>query len=193
MLLSTALGIKFADRAWAILGHGAAILTGLAAVSFVAYVMTRPGGRNRGTVGFLLSLSVFFFVVGFGLRWSAQLFPLSETLGLAAARLTVVPILLVFAALSLVLDSPDARVMPAMWRSVTIVIIGGSLLVSGVDYFSIDNRRDHGPDWLLEVEAARSRCTTSISSTAVIPTTPPGWTVELPCQRLAAPSGHLAP
>src|SRR5439155_20493075 len=104
--------------------------------------------------------------------------------GLAAARLTVVPILLVFAALAFVLDSPDPRRSRTTWRFIVLAIIGESLVVSGVDYLSVGNRRDAGPDWILEVEAARSRCAASGASTAVIATAPQGWIVELQCQRL---------
>jgi hypothetical protein len=186
VLLSAALGIKIADGAWALLGQGAAILASLAAIGFTAYVVTRPTRRSRGSVGLLLVLSVAFFAFGVGLRWSPELIPSPLSLGLADARLTVVPILLVLAAIAIVLDSPDPRWKGPMWRSIVMVTIGSSLLVSGIDYFSVGNRREAGPDWMAEVESARDRCASLGSSITVIPTAPPGWFAELPCERLLA-------
>jgi hypothetical protein len=154
-------------------------------IASAVYVATRPSFPTRPLVALAVALSGLISIISIGLRWSPIVAPLPGQLGDGAARLTVFPVLLLVFAVALVLDAPDPRVRYHLWQAVVAGVLTLGAIVIAIDFFSGENQRAAGPDWVVSASAAREDCLEQTGLVeATVPITPMGWGVRIGCQRL---------
>jgi hypothetical protein len=97
---------------------------------------------------------------------------------LYGTRYAAVPVLLLLSALIASLSSPA---LGARYRNVLVVACCLVLAPGWVLGFRFDNARAAGPQWGQQIEVAARTCARSHAYAAVIPITPPPWTIRLAC------------
>jgi len=135
--------------------------------------------RPQGVVGaFALLLAPVLFAALVYVRGTAD--PLVWTAdyqGIAGARYSVGPALLVASALAL---------LAAVWRPrpiIGLVLVALLMVVVVVDFRPV-NDRSAGPRWSEEIAAAELVCGQPDPPEVAQPNYPPGWDVRIPCSRL---------
>lgn len=107
--------------------------------------------------------------------------------GVLTPRYIAAPaMLLVAAGAYVVSESGSAWRRRAALGALALVVV-----VWGVN-FRVDNRRADGPTWTDAVQEARQACDRPSIESALEPITPEGWSVRIPCERLAPGSGAPA-
>ncbi|HME70263.1 MAG TPA: hypothetical protein VKM54_10405, partial [Myxococcota bacterium] len=122
-----------------------------------------------------------------GLHFGFYFLPVALS-GVSTSRYTVTPIMLLYALIAWGLAYGD----PVRTRLTRTLAVGILALISALD-FAPWNARAEGPRWSEGLSTARTRCNQTGSGTAAVQISPlphsrlaQGWSVEVPCRKLAA-------
>jgi hypothetical protein len=176
------LGHPGSAAVWESTGDLTLILAGLAlaALLVVCAIRAHPG---RAVSLLALSLSVLLFLaLGYQRDpFGVFMWPDGES-NMEAARYTVVPALLLVAAILIQLQYPPAHVSASRWRGARLGVLAALAVAAATSYYVGDDKRS--VKWSAEVEAARARCEQGVGqATVAIPTSPPGWSADIPCEK----------
>lgn len=174
----TLLGYEIHAKLYALAGlwvAGVAAAVLLALLGAALWTWRRPQGIT-GSFALLLALALFAALVH--VRGSADpLLWTADDQGIAGARYTVAPALMVASAVAL---------LTTTWRVRTVVgwIVVALLAIPVVVDFRPVNDRSAGPRWSEEMAAAEADCGRPDPPDVVKPRYPPGWDVSIPCSML---------
>jgi hypothetical protein len=181
------LGDRLVQGLWPLTGWWSGVMALILLAGIALYAAFRPPMRNRLPVLYAMACSgVLFFALLF-LRGTERITPEGDVLVTVGLRWTVAPILLLIAAAVMLLDDPDRRVRPTLWRGLRTVAAAVLVLLFISNYLVV-NPRSRGPSWGRQLDLAQGRCeaqgTTRIR-VPIAPDRPPGfWGMRLRCDRL---------
>jgi hypothetical protein len=171
-------------RAWTVLGWGLAFGASAASLILLGDGLSRRG-VNRRLVALAAVFSALTFAATVGVRGTSLIAPRGEDVGLAGSRWTIGPILLLALALMVVVETPDPRLPRVVWRGMQI-LLAALVSVAVALGFRPDTLRSSGPRWSTELVKARGYCGRGADAAVLLPITPGGWTVTVPCERIEA-------
>jgi len=161
----------------------------LALVGWAAVVATAllPGMQHRLTALVTAVTSPVAMVIGVYARDSSPSVLAAYAQGdrPASTRFAVVPALLLVTVLAFALDRRPLRAVPPQaWRQVGAIAVGALLVVTGMDYFVI-NDRTGGPAWSPVIVEAVLDCRAGATEVK-LQTAPPveSWQFDVPCSAL---------
>ena len=179
---SVLVGDRFLDEAWLRFGWYFA-LGSLALVGGVClYGMIRARGQRLAFMIAAVTYSGLIFTVSLFLRGSTEMRLPRDTFLLNGSRYTVVPVLLLCAALLVVAEGPP--VLGQVWLPRGVAV--GLALVTVVSFHWILPVRVYAPDWRTSVHTARRQCAETRADSVRIPIAPgppDAWYVVMPCDR----------
>lgn len=181
----TLLGLPLTELVWQWLGAALVpmAILGLALILWHLAVRSdrdaRVSGLMAAAVGILLLFSAYF------LRWLPEMRLTDDGINLGAARYLIVPSLLLLVIVAVQLDQRDLRRRIALGRA-TVAGIAWIALMYGWSFSYVNGRHD-APVWQASLDEAGKACQSDVASAAVIvPISPPGWAIRIPCARLPA-------
>jgi hypothetical protein len=185
-----ALGERLGGIAWAALGWPFLALLLACLLAGLLVGLRRSTTTARWLAAIALPTSLLLFVVSAYQRavGSEMVWPAGMHSG-NAGRYAIVPaLLLASVALALVDRTPRRRPGPGglPWSGVAVMAV---LLVGLVTSLYVRNTAVRGtPSWGRALDAAAAECASEGLAEARVPTSPPGFGVIVPCDRLSLPS-----
>lgn len=181
-----ALGERLGGLAWAHLGWPFLVLLLLSAVAGLGLGIKRSASRGRGLAAIAIPTSLVMFVVSAYQRQvgTALMWPAGDYSGVSS-RYVIVPALLLASAALALLDSSSRRGAgrERPWAGAAAVVV---LLLGIATSFSARDAVRQTPRWVDALERAATSCTRERLPEAPVATSPPGFGVQLPCERIAS-------
>lgn len=188
-------GIRLGGEAWSHLGWPFLIvLTAAAAVALaLGFRRAAPGARYLAAIAIATSLVMFVISLYQRAVGSQMIWP-EGTFNSSGGRYSIVPALLLVSAGLVLLESWLRRRSPAAkplaWP---VVVVTAVLAVAiGFSFWSRDIAARGEPPWDATVDAAASACRTEHLTDIALPTSPPGFGIQLPCDDVVSASSETA-
>lgn len=188
-----AFGQRLGGSAWAHLGWPFLIFLLVATIAGLSIGARRCGRGARYFVAIAALTSLLMFVVSVYQRavGTAMLWPAANYNG-TGGRYTIVPALLLVSAALVLIDAVERR-RSAPRRLSPIALATFGLLVGMVISFDVRDPATRGePPWNRKLDEAALVCVRENSPEVIVPISPPGFSVQLPCDRLVSPTGTLS-
>ncbi len=181
------LGVELGGSAWADWGWPFLIAITAAVTAYLVVLLLRASSsRLFAAIAIATSTAMFLATsytraLGDAMTWPAGI---HNNVG---GRYALVPaLLLMSAALALV----DSRQLSSRGRPVAAIATAAVLLVSVVTSFDVNAATDRGgPPWEESLHTARARCAAKDLAEVPVFVAPEGWTMTVPCNRLASTDG----
>ena len=182
------LGLRLGGAGWDRLGW--ALLVVLLAGAIAGFVLgfKRSTPRARWVAAIALLTSFVLFVVSLYQRAVAtpMLWPAGMHVG-NGSRYAIVPALLMISAALVLVDSSSRRQRGPFGLSLAGVGAISVLLLSiATSFYAGDSAARGTPSWNSALDRAASACVADDLSTVRIPTSPPEFGVQVPCDRIAS-------
>lgn len=183
-----ALGLRLGGLAWEQLGWFLLGLLALGAIAGLAAGLRRAGFAARLIAGLAVATSLVMFVVSLYQRAVAteMVWHGGSYLG-AGSRYAIVPALLLISAALVLIDGSSRREGAPLGLSpaglAALAVLGVSLAGS---FYAGDSAARGNPSWEAAIDAAASECEAKDLTTAGVPTSPPGFGLQVPCDRIAS-------
>jgi hypothetical protein len=188
VLDGAAFGLRLGGEAWSHLGWPFLIALMVCAVAGLAVGIKRsaPPARYLAAVAIPTSLAMFVVslyqrAVGTQMIWPAHAYNGN------GGRYAIVPALLL-ASVALVLIDNASRKHPGPsgrpWASMAAVALAVLAIAGSFDVEEIAGRG--APSWKAALKSAATACATEHLAEAAIPTSPPGFGVQIPCEQIAS-------
>jgi hypothetical protein len=183
------LGLRLGGNAWEHLGWPLLIVLVLAGIVGLLAGFRRSGAGARWIAAIAILTSLTMFVITLYERAAAEQMVWPEGIYLTdkGNRYAIVPALLLVSAALVLIDSASRR-RPApgrfAWASAATVALLAVALVTSFPARNFALRGD--PPWDAALEEAAKECTTEGVPEIAIQTSPPGWGIWLPCDRIAS-------
>jgi hypothetical protein len=187
LIAETPLGLHLAGNGWKYLGWPLIAVVAGAGLAGLAIGWRRAGSHARWIVGLAVPIALLMFVVSLYQRAVAeQMVWLSGTYNYLGSRYVIVPSLLVISAGFVLLDH-RRRAQPAGSSPARMQIaVVGVLAIAVVGSFWVRDLVIRGAPWKQALENAEHECGTGGRAEVLIPTSPPGWAIELPCSEVTS-------
>jgi hypothetical protein len=190
VVAGAALGLRLAGKGWEHLGWPLLVAILVLAILALAYGVSRSGFGARLFALIAIPTSLVMFVVSVYQRavGSEMLWPDGHYIE-SAGRYAIVPAMLLVSVAAVMLDQRSRRReeerRPA-WLAYAAV--AAALVVVAVS-FHVENVQLRGaPPWEAALDHGGEICATEAEATeAPIPTSPPGWGLNVPCDQLPSP------
>jgi hypothetical protein len=184
LVTETPLGLHLAGNGWKLLGWPLLAVVAAAGLATLVVGWRRAGPHARWIAGLAVPIALVMFVVSLYQRGVAeQMVWLSDTYNYLGSRYVIVPSLLLLSALFVLLDrrpqEQPSRPSTAHLRLALLAVLAVAVLSS----FWVRDLVIRGAPWKQAVESAERECAAG-GAEVLIPTSPPGWAVELPCTEL---------
>lgn len=185
------LGLRLGGSIWSDIGWPlliALVLAGLVGFAFGARRASQ-GPRYLAAIAILTSLVMFFASMYQRAAGAVMVWPEGLYNGIGGRYAIVPALLLICAAIALVDDSLCKRAgyRGFSWAAATTVTI--LLIALGTSFYLRDLVARGIPPWDAALKAAATACTTERLRTVAIQTSPPGFAVALPCDRISSYAG----
>ena len=149
----------------------------------------RSTAPARWVAAIAIPTSLAMFVVSLYQRAVAteMVWPAGSSFG-AGSRYAIVPALLLLSAALVLVDRSSRRagnplgLSPAGAAAVLVMAVS-----IGASFYAGDNAARGTPSWESALDKATAECSAKESATAGVPTSPPGFGLQVPCDRLGAP------
>ena len=184
------LGSLVAGERWiAHLSSTGTIEVGIASLVavLVMAMLARPGRLDRDRRVLVAGAVITAFGAYVTTVWfrgtSAVDLGVPEGVVMGGGRYSYLPVLLLFSALVVMVDSSGRRWLQVLLVAQTAFVIATSLTLA--------NPRSTGPSWTVSVRAAEAECRADPNlATATLPISPePVWSMQINCDRLRSSSG----
>lgn len=184
------LGLRLGGVAWAHLGWPLLIVLLIVGLALLAAGLRHAPAGARWIAAIALPTSLVMFVVSLYQRalGSPMLWPAGVHNG-TGSRYSIVPALLVISTALVLLDRiPLPRPRPRMpsWAGIAAVAL---LLVSlAISFYEVNPSIRGEPRWSAQLETAAATCSAEHATEVAVQTSPPGFGLEVPCDRLPSPA-----
>ena len=141
------------------------------------FVFAPAPARWLGGIAVIYAFVMFFFPLA--VRGSLEMVPFDHVWNSSGSRYAGLSILLLLSGIFIMVDA--ARFSESARR----VAVGGLVLLfvaQVVFAFPAVNPRSAGPEWRSELVASARRCRATAARIVVIPITPSGWSLFVPCR-----------
>jgi hypothetical protein len=173
------LGEPWLRDAWLDLGSALIVLLTVATVALLTALMIRSDAQGRAPAVTALAYSFAFAIAVVIGRGDVLGAPLTGHWSKTGTRYFVVPLLLLLGAVVILVDHARVSERTGRWIRSALVLQMVVLIAVG---FRVSTFRSHGPEWATSVDVVRHQCAGLPAATvAVVPLTPRGFTVSLPC------------
>jgi hypothetical protein len=191
VLDGAALGLRLGGLAWSNLGWPFLIALSLLAVAGLLIGLRRSDATGRWIAAIcvptsllLFAVSVYQRAVGSQVAWPA------DNYNWAAGRYAIVPALLLVSAALVLVDRAGKRSPDSGHRSLAGLAAVAVLALGIVTSFDMHDGAARGePEWRDTLTEAAAVCSAGRTVSVRVPTTPPGWGLELRCAEVEAASG----
>jgi hypothetical protein len=186
LIAETPLGLHLAGNAWNHLGWPLLTVLVVACITGLLAGWKRSSTGARWIAGLAIPISLVMFVASLYQRAVAeQMVWTAGTYNYLGSRYVIVPSLLLISAAIVLIDgwarrSPASK--PVTRARFAIIAV---LAIALVTSFWLRDLVLRGTPWKATVEAAAQQCEATGSGEAVIATSPPGWSMQLPCDQIA--------
>lgn len=182
------LGLRLGGIAWSNIGWPLLIALVLSSLTGLAFGARRSSQGPRYLAAIAIPTSVGMFVISLYQRavGAVMVWPEGLYSGIGG-RYAIVPTLLLISVVLVFVD--DASRKRAVHRGfswavgTTVAIL---LIALGTSFYARDLVARGMPPWDAALKAAANACTTERLRTAAIQTSPPGFAVALPCDRISS-------
>lgn len=189
ILDGAALGLRLGGLAWEHAGWALPIaLLALAAAGLYAG-WRRAAAPARWVAAIAIPTSLAMFVVSLYQRavGTAMVWPTGASFG-AGSRYAIVPALLLLSAALVLVDRSSRRRGGPLGLSaagaVTLAIVAVSI---GASFYAGDSAARGNPPWGSALDRAEAECRAQRLASVGVPTSPPGFGLQVPCDRLGTP------
>jgi hypothetical protein len=173
------LGEPWLRDAWLDLGSTLIVLLTVATVALLIVLMIRSDADGRPPAVIALVYSFAFAIAVVIGRGDVLGAPLTGDWSKTGTRYFVVPLLLLLGAVVILVDHARVSERTGTWIRAALVL---QMIVVIAVGFRVSSFRSHGPEWATSLDQASHQCAGLPGATvAVIPITPRGFTVSLPC------------
>jgi hypothetical protein len=186
----TAFGLRLGGVGWELLGWGLLIGLSVAAVVGLAVGLYRSSAIARVFAAIAIPTALAFFFVSVYQRavGTPMLWPPDVYNG-SAGRYSIVPVLLLISVAMVFIDRRSGDSEGAWRLTWPSAVLAGLVLISVAVSLPAREIAVRGtPPWEASVEAAASECEREGIAEVTIPTSPPGFGVQLPCSTVDAGS-----
>jgi hypothetical protein len=177
------LGLRLGGDAWELLGRPllVALVAAGAAGAWLGLRRAGPGARYLAAVA--LPTSLLLFVVSLYQRALGQQMAWPEGIWHGnGGRYAIVPALLVIGVALALIDGADRRRPPRSRISPPGAVAVALIAVAvGTSFYVGDTAARGTPEWERALDAAGGECAAGTTEVAVVPTSPPGFAMSLPC------------
>jgi hypothetical protein len=190
VLDGAALGLRLGGVAWSHLGWALLVALGLCAIAGLAVGLKRSDATARWLVAICVPTSVALFVVSVYQRAvGTQIVWPEGNYNWAAGRYAIVPVLLAISAGLVLVDrsSASGRGNRRAWPAIVAVT---AIAISVAGSFDMRSSARETPTWRDTLAGAAATCAAERSTGVLVPITPEGWTVELPCDQVTDAAGE---
>jgi hypothetical protein len=180
------LGLRFGGFAWEKLGWALLVLMLAAGIAALALGWRRASVPARWVAAIAIPTSLVMFVVSLYQRAVAteMVWPGGDSFG-AGSRYAIVPALLLLSAALVLLDRSSKRagnrLGPSLVGAAAVVVVALSI---GTSFYAGDSAVRGTPSWESALDEAASECSAKELTTAGVPTSPPGFGLQVPCDRI---------
>ena len=179
VLASTAVGENWAGKLFEQSGYSVLLPISVivSCVVVALFVFAPAPARWLGGIAVIYAFVMFFFPLV--VRGSLEMVPFDHVWNSSGSRYAGLSILLLLSGIFIMVDA--ARFSESARR----VAVGGLVLLfvaQVVFAFPAVNPRSAGPEWRSELVASARRCRATAARIVVIPITPSGWSLFVPCR-----------
>lgn len=164
------------------------VLLGAAVLALIfGYALLRPGFTHRSAALILLVYSGIFFGAPMQIHGDIDRFAGvgdNEPI-FTGARYFIAPSILLVAAVLTIISERDPRVPQRLWHAIT-GFVAAAIVWSLVAGYSVESRPQDYPSWDGQIDDAVALCrgNPDLPDPVLIQIQPPGWFVEMSCERL---------
>lgn len=180
------LGLRLGGKAWEHLGWPLLFVLSLALLALLAYGVTRVNWTARLLALLAIPISLLMFVVSVYQRAVGEQMVWHSGMWLeAAGRYAIVPALLLFSVAAVMVD-PHSRRREGETRPRLLAwgLAGLAVLIVAVS-FRVENPEARGaPPWEAALDHGGELCARQQIEEVPVPTSPPGWGLNIPCSQL---------
>lgn len=186
ILDGVALGLRAGGFAWEQLGWALLIALLISAIAGLVAGLRRASFAARCIAAIAIPTSLVMFVVSLYQRAVAteMVWPAGDAFG-AGSRYAIVPALLLVSAALVLVDRYSHREGNPLGLSfagaATVVVLGLSIATS---FYAGDSAARGTPRWESALEEAAIECRAQNLASAGVPTSPPGFGLQVPCNRI---------
>lgn len=191
VLDGAAFGLRLGGVAWSNLGWPLLIALGLFALAGFAIGFRRSDATARWLSAICVPTAVVVFVVSVYQRaLGPQIAWPVDNYNWAAGRYAIVPALLLISAAFVLIDRSRAAGRESSRRTPLALAAVAVVAISVVTSFDVRSSARESPTWGDALAEAATACAAEQSARIVVPTTPAGWGVELPCDQVRDAAGE---
>jgi hypothetical protein len=180
------LGLRLGGVAWEQLGWALLVLLLAGAVVGLAIAWRRASAPARWVATIAIPTSLVMFVVSLYQRAVAteMVWPTGASFG-AGSRYAIVPALLLLSAALVLLDRSSRREGGPLGLSLAgAVAVLAVVLSIGASFYAGNSAARGTPSWGSALDEAAAECAAKGLTTAGVPTSPPGFGLQVPCDRI---------
>lgn len=180
------LGLRLGGVAWEKLGWALLVLLLAGAIAGLAIAWRRASTPARWVAAIAIPTSLVMFVVSLYQRAVAtEMAWLGGTSFGAGSRYAIVPALLLLSAALVLLDRASRRKGNPLGLSLAgaVAVLAVALSI-GTSFYAGDSAARGTPSWESALDEAAAECNAGVLTTAGVPTSPPGFGLQVPCDRI---------
>jgi hypothetical protein len=184
------LGLQLGGLAWDHLGWALLVALLVAAAVGLVAGLRRASFAARCIVAIAIPTSLVTFVVSLYQRAVAteMVWPTGDSFG-AGSRYAIVPALLLLSAGLILVDRFSRREGNPLGLSLTGAATLGLVAVSiGTSFYVGDSAARGTPSWESALDEAAATCRSEGVGSVGVPTSPPGFGMQVPCDRISSPA-----
>jgi hypothetical protein len=184
-----AFGLRLGGVAWELLGWPLLAVLLIAGLAGLVAGWRRSAAPARWVAAIAIPTSLVMFVVSLYQRAVAteMVWPTGSFFG-AGSRYAIVPALLLLSAALVLVDRSSRREGNPLGLSLAgaaaVLVLALSI---GTSFYAGDSAARGTPSWESALDRATAECRAKRLESAGVPTSPPGFGLQVPCSRLAAP------
>jgi hypothetical protein len=189
ILDGAAFGLRLGGAAWEVLGWPLLVVLLIAGLAGLVAGWRRSAAPARWVAAVAIPTSLAMFVVSLYQRAVAteMVWPTGSFFG-AGSRYAIVPALLLLSAALVLVDRSSRRTGNPLGLSLAgaaaVLVLALSI---GASFYAGDSATRGTPSWESALDKAAAECRATESTTAGASTSPPGFGLQVPCDRLGAP------